>query len=62
MCNVPCYNCPDRHMNCHNECSKYQAYQGHCQMVNDARKQANFIHEYFKEAVGRSMKMRRVHG
>jgi hypothetical protein len=25
--NVPCHECPERHINCHAECDKYKAYK-----------------------------------
>ena len=62
MKNAPCQNCSDRSITCHDGCGKYKDYQSRNQMVNEARKQANFIHEYFQNAVDRSMKIRRVHG
>lgn len=62
MSQVPCFNRPNRHELCHDTCSAYKVYKDRRQTISDARKQANFIQEYFQNAVDRSMKIRRLHG
>ena len=35
--NSPCLGCPDRSVQCHGECEKYQSYVTECQRQRDER-------------------------
>jgi hypothetical protein len=57
----PYFNCLERNLQCHDKCRQYQAYKTERQTVSDARKQFNFIDNYFSDTIKRSVKIRRQH-
>lgn len=59
---APCLNCPDRYSGCHDTCEKYQTYKAHRQRISEARAKQNFLQDYFRDSVNKSVKLRSVHG
>lgn len=39
----PCYDCPDRHENCHAKCDKYHAFKAEREAINEKRSAQNGI-------------------
>ena len=49
----PCKDCPDRHLNCHSECSRYLCWREHWSLLKAAEKA-----EKDKEVIFNQMRLR----
>lgn len=49
----PCKDCPDRHLNCHSECSRYPRWKEHWSLLKAAEKA-----EKDKEVLFNQMRLR----
>lgn len=54
----PCYGCKDRHLRCHNDCSKFSDWKQGCEIVKKNRCEYYAMHDYEIERSKR-IKMRR---
>lgn len=59
--NIPCHNCPDRKLHCHDQCERYQQYKNNREVIVRNRIQFNFIDGYFNDTVKRAEKIGRQH-
>jgi hypothetical protein len=56
MSKSPCKNCPDRAINCHSECSKYQEFAKQRETILNERKQRIDVMYGLNEVRQRSVK------
>jgi hypothetical protein len=52
----PCFNCEQRHENCHSECAGYAEYRAVRDRVNKARAEDNLKQEYFSASTYKTAK------
>lgn len=58
---VPCYNCPNRHPQCHSQCESYRSYKNGLEKI--AQTKANFAicDGYVMSAIMANDKYKRLH-
>ena len=46
--NAPCFNCTERHVGCHAECDKYQAYHAERLKVYEANRKNGDLNDFLE--------------
>lgn len=54
----PCYGCKDRHLRCHNDCSKFSDWKHSCEIIKKNRWEYYAMRDYEIER-SKKIKMRR---
>ena len=56
---TPCYQCQDRHVNCHSECERYAKYHEKLKVWKDKENADGEMRSYNRECVARIKRIKR---